>query len=200
MTYQSLVYGFAFLPLCLAAYQLAPQKWRGRVLLGSSYLFFWSLSGSLIIYLLGTTVFVHCIGIWLEWLKSEQKTALASAQRSEKKKIKSAYQSRSRHVLAFGVIMLIGILAYLKYYNFFAENVTGIFGNILPFTLEEKKILMPVGISFYTLQASRLYGGCVLGEDQGRGKSGKDSFIPCIFPADHGRAYLPLAGYRRDSI
>ena len=66
MTYQSMVYGFAFLPLCLILYQLAPRRWRGRVLLGAGYLFFWSLSGKLIIYLLGTTVFVHCIGIWLD--------------------------------------------------------------------------------------------------------------------------------------
>ena len=153
MTYQSMVYGFAFLPLCLILYQLAPRRWRGRVLLGAGYLFFWSLSGKLIIYLLGTTVFVHCIGIWLEWLRSEQKAALAGVPREEKKRLKGMYQRKSRQVLAFGVLLLVGILAYLKYYNFFAENVNGIFGDILPFTLEEKKILMPVGISFYTLQA-----------------------------------------------
>lgn len=153
MAYQSLVYGFVFLPLCLAAYQIAPQTWRKRVLLAFSYLFFWLLSRELIIYLLGTTVFVHCIGIWLEWLKSEQKAELLTADRSEKKRIKSIYQKRSRHVLAFGVLMLLGTLAYLKYYNFFASNVNGIFGGILPFTIEQKNILMPVGISFYTLQA-----------------------------------------------
>ena len=153
MTYQSMVYGFAFLPLCLILYQLAPRRWRGRVLLGAGYLFFWSLSGKLIIYLLGTTVFVHCIGIWLEWLRSEQKAALAGVPREEKKRLKGMYQRKSRQVLAFGILLLVGILAYLKYYNFFAENVNGIFGGILPFTLEEKKILMPVGISFYTLQA-----------------------------------------------
>ena len=115
MAYQSLVYGFVFLPLCLAAYQIAPQTWRKRVLLAFSYLFFWLLSRELIIYLLGTTVFVHCIGIWLEWLKSEQKAELLTADRSEKKRIKSIYQKRSRQVLALGVLMLLGTLANLKY-------------------------------------------------------------------------------------
>ena len=95
MAYQSLVYGFVFLPLCLAAYQIAPQTWRKRVLLAFSYLFFWLLSRELIIYLLGTTVFVHCTGIWLEWLKSEQKAELLTADRSEKKRIKSIYQKKS---------------------------------------------------------------------------------------------------------
>ena len=114
MAYQSLVYGFVFLPLCLIVYQIAPQKWRRRVLLVFSYLFFWLLSGKLIVYLLGTTVFVHCIGIWLEWLRSEQKTELASAERCEKKRIKGIYQKKSRRVLAFGVLLLLGTLAYLK--------------------------------------------------------------------------------------
>ena len=87
------------------------------------------------------------------WLRSEQKSALAGVPREEKKRLKGMYQRKSRQVLTFGILLLVGILAYLKYYNFFAENVNGIFGGILPFTLEEKKILMPVGISFYTLQA-----------------------------------------------
>ena len=170
MAYQSLVYGFVFLPLCLIVYQIAPQKWRRRVLLAFSYLFFWLLSGKLIVYLLGTTVFVHCIGIWLEWLRSEQKTELASAERCEKKRIKGIYQKKSRRVLAFGVLLLLGTLAYLKYYNFFVGNLTGIFGSALPFTLEEKKILMPVGISFYTLQAigylADVYWGKIRAEEK----------------------------------
>ena len=170
MAYQSLVYGFVFLPLCLLVYQIAPQKWRRRVLLAFSYLFFWLLSGKLIVYLLGTTVFVHCIGIWLEWLRSEQKTALASTERCEKKRIKGIYQKKSRRVLAFGVLLLLGTLAYLKYYNFFAGNLNGIFGSALPFTLEEKNILMPVGISFYTLQAigylADVYWGKIRAEEK----------------------------------
>ena len=170
MAYQSLVYGFVFLPLCLIVYQIAPQKHRQRVLLAFSYLFFWLLSGKLIVYLLGATVFVHCIGIWIEWLRSEQKTALVTAERSEKKRIKGTYQKKSRRVLAFGVLLLLGTLAYLKYYNFFVGNLTGIFGSTLPFTLEEKKILMPVGISFYTLQAigylADVYWGKIRAEEK----------------------------------
>ena len=182
MAYQSLVYGFVFLPLCLAAYQIAPQTWRKRVLLAFSYLFFWLLSRELIIYLLGTTVFVHCIGIWLEWLKSEQKAELLTADRSEKKRIKSIYQKRSRHVLAFGVLMLLGTLAYLKYYNFFASNVNGIFGGILPFTIEQKNILMPVGISFYTLQAIGYMADVYWGKIRAEENMEKTALFMAFFP------------------
>ena len=182
MAYQSLVYGFVFLPLCLAAYQIAPQRWRKRVLLAFSYLFFWLLSRELIIYLLGTTVFVHCIGIWLEWLKSEQKAELLTADRSEKKRIKSIYQKKSRQVLAFGVLMLLGTLAYLKYYNFFASNVNGIFGGILPFTIEQKNILMPVGISFYTLQAIGYMADVYWGKIRAEENMEKTALFLAFFP------------------
>lgn len=162
MAYQSMVYGFAFLPLCLAAYQIAPQKWRRRVLLGFSYLFFWLLSGKLIVYLLGTTVFVHCMGIWLDSIRSEKKKA--------------------RRVLNLGILVLLGVLAYLKYYNFFVENVTGIFGNALPFTLAEKKILMPVGISFYTLQAIGYMADVYWGKIRAEEKLEKTALFLAFFP------------------
>lgn len=162
MAYQSMVYGFAFLPLCLAAYQIAPQKWRRRVLLGFSYLFFWLLSGKLIVYLLGTTVFVHCMGIWLDSIRSDKKKA--------------------RRVLTFGILVLLGVLAYLKYYNFFVENVTGIFGNALPFTLAEKKILMPVGISFYTLQAIGYMADVYWGKIRAEEKLEKTALFLAFFP------------------
>lgn len=162
MAYQSMVYGFVFLPLCLAAYQAAPQRWRGRVLLAFSYLFFWLLSGKLIVYLLGTTVFVHCVAIWVNWLRPEKKKA--------------------RRALTFGVLVLLGVLAYLKYYNFFVGNVTGIFDGMLPFTLEEKKILMPVGISFYTLQAIGYMADVYWGKIRAEEKLEKTALFLAFFP------------------
>lgn len=51
MGYHSIIYIFLFLPVCLFVYQLAPEKWRGRVLLGFSWIFFYLLSGKLLVYL-----------------------------------------------------------------------------------------------------------------------------------------------------
>ena len=177
-----MIYGFVFLPLCLAVYQLAPRKWRRRVLIAFSYLFFWLLSGRLIVYLLGATVFVHCIGIWLEWLRAGQNEEVSAAERGEKKRIKAIYQKKSRYVLAFGVLMLLGSLAYLKYYNFFVSNVNGIFGSVLPFTLPEKKILMPVGISFYTLQAIGYMADVYWGKIRAEGNLEKTALFLSFFP------------------
>lgn len=154
MSYDSLLYGFVFLPVCLAAYQLAPQRWRRRVLLAFGYIFFYLISGPLVVYLLGTTLLVHCTGIWLSWLKTEEKSATAALRGGEKKKQKQLYQKKSRQVLFLGTAILLGILAYLKYYNFFAGNVSDLMEVLhMPVSLPEKSLIMPIGISFYTLQA-----------------------------------------------
>ncbi|MFQ7156369.1 MAG: MBOAT family O-acyltransferase [Merdimonas faecis] len=133
MAYHKPTYLFLFLPILLLIYQIAPRKFRRGVLLGAGYLFFWSISGKLVLYLIGTTIFTHYIGICLE------------LQESRKKK---------RLVLAGGVLLLLGVLGYLKYYNFFAENISRMLeaagsGMIIP----ARHLLLPIGISFYTLQA-----------------------------------------------
>ena len=85
-------------------------------------------------------------------------------------------------MLAFGVLMLLGTLAYLKYYNFFASNVNGIFGGILPFTIEQKNILMPVGISFYTLQAIGYMADVYWGKIRAEENMEKTALFMAFFP------------------
>ena len=57
-------------------------------------------------------------------------------------------------MLITGIVILLGILGGLKYYNFFADNWNMVFssGGILP-QLQAKDLILPLGISFYTLQA-----------------------------------------------
>jgi alginate O-acetyltransferase complex protein AlgI len=48
----------------------------------------------------------------------------------------------------------LGMLAYFKYFNFFVENVVGIFDLIgVPTSLRTLEIALPIGISFYTFQS-----------------------------------------------
>lgn len=183
MAYDSLLYGFVFLPVCLALYQLAPKGWRRRVLLVFGYLFFYLLSGTLLVYLLGTTLLVHCIGIWLGWLKSEEKAAAAAVSGRERKDVKAAYQKQSRRVLMLGVVIVLGVLAYLKYYNFFAQNATGVMEMLkLPFSMEEKSLIMPIGISFYTLQAVSYMADVYWGKIKAETDIEKTALFLAFFP------------------
>lgn len=154
MAYHTTLYLFVFLPIVLLAYQVTPKKIRWLTLLLSGYVFFWMISGKLVIYLIGTAIFTHHIGVWLADLKLQSKMETTGKDRRECAAIKKQYKKKEKMVLAGGVILLLSILAYLKYYNFFERNV-----NVMleaagsPIFLTAKELLLPIGISFYTLQA-----------------------------------------------
>ena len=140
MSYCQLLYLFIFLPLVLVIYQLTPQRFRWCSLLLSSYIFFMTLSGKLFIYLIFISVFTYGTGLWIEKVKA------AAADRKEAKK-------KSRYVLILGIVVLLGGLVYLKYYNFFAININKLVNGTSTTGLPAINILVPIGISFYTLEA-----------------------------------------------
>ena len=140
MSYHLLAYFAIFLPLVILIYQITPQKFRWMILLAADYVFFWMISGKLILYLLFATIMTHYIGLWLE--------TAAQAGGSAKQVTK-----RKRKVLAFGILVNLTILIILKYFNFFGENLSAL-SNMLSLGWEYKKIdfMVPIGISYYTLQ------------------------------------------------
>ena len=66
MSYHLLAYFAIFLPVVILIYQITPQKFRWMILLAADYVFFWMISGKLILYLLFATIMTHYIGLWLE--------------------------------------------------------------------------------------------------------------------------------------
>ena len=154
MAYHTTVYLFLFLPAALIMYQIVPQKMKWKVLLGFSYLFFYLISGKLVIYLIGTTLLTHYIGVWLAWLKTQCRQELLGVEKEEKAELRNRYRKEEKIVLAVGILILLSVLAYLKYYNFFAQNMNLLLekSNVQPF-FQMKVLLLPIGISFYTLQA-----------------------------------------------
>ena len=154
MAYHTIVYLFLFLPLILISYQAAPKKLRRAVLIIAGYGFFWLISRKLVVYLIGTTLFTHYIGIWLTWLQQKCRLEAAACKAEEKREIKKKYKKKERMVLTCGIVLLLLILGYLKYYNFFAHNANVLLDAAkIPAVLPAKKLLLPIGISFYTLQA-----------------------------------------------
>ena len=196
MSYHNPVYLFLFLPAVLLAYQLTPRKRRWILLLFAGYFFFWTISGKLVLYLIGTTFFTHYIGLWLDLLKTSCK------EKGEKEKaVRTQYRKKERLVLALGVCTLLGALACLKYYNFFAQNANlilehagqrGIF--------QVKNLLLPVGISFYTLQAISYMADVYWEKIRPQRTSGKAGSVSRIFSSDHGRSYQYVRTDRRGSV
>lgn len=135
-------------------YAILPQKMRRWVLLLSSYIFFFAVSGKLLGYLLFSTLSVHHIGLWLADVQNDCKTALKNCKKEEKKALKALYQKKQRKIMTFAVILHIGLLVLLKYTPFIGTNINNLFNLIgLSFKLKIPTFLIPIGISFYSLQA-----------------------------------------------
>ena len=183
MSYQKGVYLFLFLPAVLCIYQLVPGKKRRILLLLAGYTFFWLISGKLLIYLLLTTVFTHYIGIWLNWIGQQQRTALAQAGSMERQELKKQYKKRQRAVLVFGILVLLCVLGYLKYYNFFVQNVSGLLSAAgSPFLFRSQNLVLPIGISFYTLQAIGYMTDVYWGKIEEGQPLGKVALFLAFFP------------------
>ncbi len=62
--------------------------------------------------------------------------------------VDSTNRSYSKALLVIGIVFNLGLLFYYKYFNFFIDNINIVFGSNLLF----EKILLPLGISFFTFQ------------------------------------------------
>ncbi len=154
-SYFSLLYLLVFLPAVTLLYQILPQKHRWKVLLGASYLFFWSVSGKLLLFLVFSTCSIHYFGLWMSIVQNERDRLLSEAEKQAKKSIKAKYQKKLRQIVTVAVLSQILVLLVLKYAEFFSTN----FNHVLtffnaPLTVPVPEFLLPIGISFYTLQAA----------------------------------------------
>lgn len=141
MAYHLLGFFAVFLPIVIIVYQVVPQKFRYIVLLAADYVFFMLISGKLVLYLVATTLLTHYVGLWLERVD-----LVGGLDKKETVKAK-------RRILAFGVIVSLLILLVLKYTNFVGITLSGVlrrFGSKWYFN--SLRFLVPVGLSFYTLQ------------------------------------------------
>lgn len=154
MSYTSYFYLLFFLGVLVALYYLMPLKKRWLVLLGGSYFFYWLASGKLIVFLLITTVSVYLGALAMEREQQAFDSVRKSLEKEERKARKAVMMRRKRHIVFVMVLINVGLLAFLKYYHFFSANINALGSHLEPgFQLPALKLLMPLGISFYTLSA-----------------------------------------------
>lgn len=149
MQYTNPTYYLLFLPIVGCIYHFFPQKKRWIVLLLASYFFFMTLSGFLIGYLLFTTITIYFIGLYLDKIQTNRNNLIKNLERSKRKEVKKQYQKKQQKILIGGIILQIGLLMILKYSDFIGTNINDCFHSSLPIY----SFMVPIGISFYTLQA-----------------------------------------------
>ena len=120
------------MPVVFVLYWLLPHKYRWALLLVSSCYFYMSWNPNYIVLILSATVVSYLAGILLE--KTEQ-------------------PGQRKAILVSAVGICLSLLFFFKYFNFFSASVVQLLGlfsiRLHPVTL---KVLLPVGISFYTFQ------------------------------------------------
>lgn len=147
-----------FAALLFLTYYLIPKKYQWQLLLVASYIFYFMAGADYLIYILITTLTTYFaalkIGRNIDKQSAYLKEHKAEMSKEEKRAYKDGCKSIRLRWLVACILLNIGILAVVKYANFFISNVNGVlgaFGNTRQ--LSFMKLALPMGISFYTFQA-----------------------------------------------
>ncbi len=128
MVFANITFLIYVLPLFLLAYHLVPNKYKNGFILAFS-VFFYSWGGPKFIFaILGTT--------FLDFF-------LVNAMHNAKTK------SSKKQFLILSLCLNLGLLFYFKYCNFFVDN----FNQVLGLDIQLAKVILPIGISFYTFES-----------------------------------------------
>lgn len=131
MVFSSIVFLLYFLPAFLLTYYLVGKKYKNIVILVFSIFFYSWGAPKFIFVILGTTfIDFHLV----KWMSLTQKKV------------------QRRLMLALSVSLNLGLLFYFKYSNFFIENVNAVLSIIGEGHIAWTKLLLPIGISFYTFE------------------------------------------------
>ena len=130
MVFSSSLFLLFFLPVFLLFYYLAPAKFKNYV----------ALAGSVFFYAWGAPVFIFVV---------------AGSIAVDFYAVKVMHQSVGRKkklLVAFSIVLNIGLLLYFKYANFFVENFNVMLEAFGGKPAEWTKVALPIGISFFSFQ------------------------------------------------
>lgn len=132
MIFNSIEY-FVFFGIVLALYFRMGLRWQNRMLLAASYYFYGSWDWRCLSLILITTSVVFFCGL---------------------KIFEASEKHLKKMFLLYSIIINLGILGVFKYWNFFLDSLVDLL-TVVGFkaNIPLLKIILPVGISFYTFQA-----------------------------------------------
>lgn len=123
MLFSSITFLYIFLPIILMLYYIVPNKYKNIVLLIGSLIFYGFETPSFLILILSSILLTYINANLIE-------------------------KFNNKIVFIFALFCSLTPLFYFKYTNFFIENINAIFKT----DINLLKIVLPLGISFYTFQ------------------------------------------------
>lgn len=147
----------AFFILTISIYFCIPKKFRWIWLLVCSAYFYISASIKYSLFLIFSILTVYSGALYIDSKNRSQEKYIKDNREKlssdEKKAYKKSVERQKKLMLIIILIINLGILAFLKYYNFGITNLSNIIGKIgINFTPTILKLFLPLGISFYTFQ------------------------------------------------
>ena len=132
MVFSSPLFLFLFLPLVLALGSVGGLKWRNRLLLLASVVFYAWGEVVFVFLMLGSALVNHGLGRWVD---------------------REEDPARRQWVVGLAVVFNIGSLAFFKYANFVLANLNDLLALVHSGPLSMDPVRLPLGISFFTFHA-----------------------------------------------
>ena len=148
MLFNSYIFIFLFLPLCLIGFYILQNKQATIAKVWLTCFSLWFYGYFNVSYLL----IMLCSIVGNYWIHSllvatrETEKIVKGEKRGELQKNNSI--AKGKIILITGVTVNLAVLFYFKYFDFFIVNINVLFGSSFPL----KHILLPLGISFFTFQ------------------------------------------------
>ena len=131
MVFSTFTFLFAFLPVvCILYFSIQNRIYKNIILLVFSLLFYGWGEPRYVVLMLAASFVAYVGGLLIHWLDTMGKSKL------------------KKMVLVITVTLLIGNLFVFKYLNFTVDNINNVFGS----SISVAKMVLPIGISFYTFQ------------------------------------------------
>lgn len=131
MVFSSITFLLYFLPIFLAVYFVIDKKYKNAfILIASIFFYAWGAPKFIFVILLTTFIDFHLV----KWMDSTN----------------TNFKRKALLILSVG--MNLGLLLYFKYSNFFIENVNSALSLFTVKQIHWTKLILPIGISFYTFE------------------------------------------------
>ena len=126
-----------FLPIVFLFYWFVfrSRQWQNFLIVIASYIFYGWWDWRFLLLIIITSFCSYGSGLLLEYFEGRRRA--------------------QQYVSAGNIVLNLSILFFFKYFNFFVDNLDRMLGTVFNYHLDwvTMKIILPVGISFYTFQA-----------------------------------------------
>lgn len=152
MVFSSYIFLFGFLPLVLALYYFAPRRGRNALLTVASYIFYGWSNPAFMLLMLASTLIDYIAGLLIsgQWRPSAWQREVAPLP------VGGPRNALQRTGLILSIVSNLGLLGFFKYFNFGVDSwnaAVAWLGRPDLATDTAMRVVLPLGISFYTFQS-----------------------------------------------